>query len=290
MDNTIKSDNPSGTLFIVATPMGNLEDISFRAIRILKEVDLIAAEDTRHSKRLLDHYEIQTRMVSCHEHNEEKKSLQLIEALKTGQNIALISDAGTPLISDPGYRLVTAASDQGISIIPIPGCNAAITGLSVAGLPTDSFLFCGFLPKKTQKQCQILEGLRLEKATLIFYESPKRICAVIKRAQEILGNRRACLAREITKLHEEYIRGDLSKILSVLELREKVKGECVLYIHGAGDPPKMTPEQIEELILSKIKKDLGTGDLAREISLEYHLPKKQIYDTILRLRQSDRSI
>ncbi|OQY52394.1 MAG: 16S rRNA (cytidine(1402)-2'-O)-methyltransferase [Desulfobacteraceae bacterium 4572_89] len=283
-DYNIKSDNPPGTLFIVATPMGNLEDMSFRAIRVLKEVDLIAAEDTRHSRRLLDHYGIQTRMISCHEHNEDKKSIQLIEALKTGKNIALISDAGTPLISDPGYRLVKTAADQEISIIPIPGCNAAITGLSVAGLPTDSFLFCGFLPKKAQKQCQILEGFKSEKATLIFYESPKRICTVIKRARKILGNRRACLAREITKLHEEYIRGDLSKILSILELRERIKGECVLYIHGAGDPPEMTLEQIEEIILSRLDQKIGTADLARKISAEYQLPKKQIYDTILRLR------
>jgi 16S rRNA (cytidine1402-2'-O)-methyltransferase len=285
MDMNMDMENHPGTLFIVATPMGNLEDISFRAIRVLKEVDLIAAEDTRYSKRLLAHYGIETKMVSCHEHNEDKKSLQLIGALKSGKNIALISDAGTPLISDPGYRLVKATADQEIPVIPIPGCNAAITGLSVAGLPTDSFLFCGFLPKKQNQHSQPLEKLKPELATLIFYESPRRICALIKRAKEILGNRRACLAREITKLHEEYIRGDLSRILSILELREKVKGECVLLIQGAGDPPVMTPEQIEELILSRLDKDIGTADLAREISLEYHLPKKQIYDTILRLRQ-----
>lgn len=275
-----------GTLYIVATPLGNLEDITFRAVRILKEVDLIAAEDTRYSKRLLNHYGIETGMISCHEHNENKKLFQLTEALKKGKNIALISDAGTPLISDPGYSLVKAVAKQKISIIPVPGCSAAIAGLSVAGLPTDSFLFCGFLPKKQQKLTQTLEELNPEKATLIFYESPKRICALIKQAISSLGDRNACLAREITKLHEEYLRGTLGEILSTLELRPQVKGECVLLVQGAGHPPEMSQEQLEELILSKQNKNKGTADLARQIATTCHLSKKQVYDTILRLRKT----
>ncbi len=278
--------NQPGTLYIVATPLGNLEDITFRAVRILKEVDLIAAEDTRYSKRLLNHYGIETGMISCHEHNEAKKSVQLIEALKAGKSIALISDAGTPLISDPGYILVKRIAEQNIPIIPIPGCSAAIAGLSVAGLPTDSFLFCGFLPKKQQKQFQTLEGLKPEKATLIFYESPKRICTLIKHTIPILGDRRACLAREITKLHEEYIRGTLGEILSSLEQRPQIKGEIVLFIQGAGPPPRITPEQLEELILSKQNKNMGTADLARALSERCLLPKKQVYNTILRLRNT----
>ncbi|RLB88838.1 MAG: 16S rRNA (cytidine(1402)-2'-O)-methyltransferase [Deltaproteobacteria bacterium] len=275
-----------GTLYIVATPLGNLEDMTFRAVRILKEVDLIAAEDTRYSKRLLNHYGIETGMISCHEHNEAKKSRQLIEALKAGKNIALISDAGTPLISDPGYSLVKAAADQKLSILPIPGCNAAIAGLSVAGLPTDSFLFCGFLPKKQQKRSFTLEGLKQEKATLIFYESPKRICAMLQQAIPILGDRRACLAREITKLHEEYLRGTLGEILSTLQLRPQVKGECVLFVQGAPPPAQMTQDQLEELILSKPNENRGTADLARQIARDCRLPKKQVYDTILRLRNT----
>ncbi|MCP4721262.1 MAG: 16S rRNA (cytidine(1402)-2'-O)-methyltransferase [Desulfobacteraceae bacterium] len=282
----MEDKNQSGTLFIVATPLGNLEDITFRAVRILKQVDLIAAEDTRYSKRLLNHYGIETRMISCHEHNEAKKSIQLIEALMAGKNIALISDAGTPLISDPGYPLVTAVAKQKIPIIPIPGCSAAIAGLSVAGLPTDSFLFCGFLPKKEQKLSQTLEGLKPEKATLIFYESPKRICPLIKLTIPILGDRRACLGREITKLHEEYIRGTLGEILSSLELRPQVKGECVLFVEGAPPPAKMTQGQLEELILSKNGENMGTADLARQIAGTWHLPKKQVYDTILKLRNT----
>jgi 16S rRNA (cytidine1402-2'-O)-methyltransferase len=278
--------NPPGTLYIVATPMGNLEDMTFRAVRILQEVDLIAAEDTRYSKRLLNHYGIETGMISCHEHNEDKKAIQLVVALKSGKNIALISDAGTPLISDPGYSLVKAVAAQNLSIIPIPGCNAAIAGLSVAGLPTDSFLFCGFLPKKQQKRGQTLEALEPEKATLIFYESPKRICALIQQAIPILGDRQACLAREITKLHEEYIRGSLGDLLSSLELRTQVKGECVLFVQGAGPSSQMTMEQLEELILSKKNENKSTADLAREISRAVHLPKKQVYDTILKLRNT----
>jgi 16S rRNA (cytidine1402-2'-O)-methyltransferase len=279
----METNNP-GTLYIVATPLGNLEDMTFRAVRILKEADLIAAEDTRYSKRLLNHYGIDTGMISCHEHNEAKKSVQLIEALKAGKTIALISDAGTPLISDPGYSLVKAAAEQNIPIIPIPGCNAAIAGLSVAGLPTDSFLFCGFLPKKQQKRSLALEGLKQEKATLIFYESPKRICAMLQQAVPILGDRRACLAREITKMHEEYLRGTLGEIGATLELRPQVKGECVLFVPGAPPPPPMTSEHLEKLILSKQNENKGTADLARQISKDCHLPKKQVYDTILRLR------
>ncbi len=275
-----------GTLYIVATPLGNLEDMTFRAVRILKEVDLIAAEDTRYSKRLLNHYGIETGMISCHEHNEAQKSVQLLEALKAGKNIALISDAGTPLISDPGYTLVKTIAAHNITILPVPGCNAAIAGLSVAGLPTDSFLFCGFLPKKQQKRALALEGLKQEKATLIFYESPKRICAMLQQTLPILGDRRACLAREITKMHEEYIRGTLGEILSTLELRPQVKGECVLFIQGASPPPPMTAEHLEELILSKQNKHKGTADLARQIARDCHLPKKQVYDTILKLRNT----
>lgn len=275
-----------GTLYIVATPVGNLEDMSFRAVRILKEVDLIAAEDTRHSKKLLAHYVIQTGMISFHEHNEEKRSAQLITALKSGKNIALISDAGTPLVSDPGYSLVKEVAHENIPVIPIPGCNAAIAGLSVAGLPTDRFKFCGFLPRKTQKQAQALTDLKLEQATLIFYESPQRICALVRQALEILGNRRACLAREMTKLHEEYLRGTLGEILATLELRPRVKGECVLFVEGAGEPAPLGSDQLEQVILSKLNLDLSTADLAREISREFLVPKKQVYDLILQLKNT----
>ncbi|MBU0463258.1 MAG: 16S rRNA (cytidine(1402)-2'-O)-methyltransferase [Proteobacteria bacterium] len=282
------TQNSPGTLYIVATPVGNLEDITFRAVKILKQVDLIAAEDTRHSKKLLSHYDIRTKLVSCHEHNEINKTPQLITHLKNGLNIALISDAGTPSISDPGYNLVTAVAREMLPIIPIPGCSAAIAGLSVSGLPTDSFLFLGFLPKKQQKQKQALEAITNQSATLIFYESPRRIKALIDNMRNILGDRKACLAREITKLHEEYIRGNLSDILKTLEEKEIIKGECSLFVQGQLEQKTIDEEQLEEIIISRLATtDLGTSDLARQISKEFKVSKKQVYDTILKSNQSD---
>ena len=277
-----------GTLYIVATPVGNLEDITFRAVKILKEVDLIAAEDTRHSKKLLSHYDIRTKLVSCHEHNEINKTPQLITHLKNGFNIALICDAGTPSISDPGYNLVTAVAKEQINVIPIPGCSAAIAGLSVSGLPTDSFLFLGFLSKKQQKQKQALEAIKNQSATLVFYESPRRIKNLIATMINILGDRKAFLAREITKLHEEYIRGNLTDILKALEKKETVKGECSLFIQGQMEQETIDEGQLEKIILDRLSTtDLGTSDLARQISKEFKVSKKQVYDTILKSNQSD---
>jgi len=281
-------ENPqsAGTLYIVATPVGNLEDITFRAVKILNQVDLIAAEDTRHSKKLLSHYEIHTKLISCHEHNEAAKTPQLITHLKNGLDIALISDAGTPSISDPGYKLVTAVAKEKLSIIPIPGCSAAIAGLSISGLPTDSFLFLGFLPKKQQKQKQILKDLKNQTPTLIFYESPKRIKTLINNMLNTLGDRKACLAREITKLHEEYIRGDLSDILLSLEKKEAIKGECSLFVQGQTEEKTIDKKELEKIILARISAtDLGTSGLAKQISKEFNLSKKQVYDMILKLNQ-----
>ena len=276
----------SGTLYIVATPVGNLEDITFRAVKILKQVDLIAAEDTRHSRKLLSHYGIQTKLISCHEHNELARTPGIITQLKSGLDIALISDAGTPSISDPGYKLVTAVAREEISVIPIPGCSAAIAGLSVAGLPTDSFLFLGFLPKKQQKLRQTLEAVKSQTPTLIFYESPRRIQPLIDNMLTILGDRKACLAREITKLHEEYIRGNLSDIFKTLEEKETIKGECSLFVQGQLEEKTINEEELEEIILERLSTtDLGTSGLARQISKEFKLSKKQVYDKILRLNQ-----
>ena len=275
----------SGTLYIVATPVGNLEDITFRAVKVLEQVDLIAAEDTRHSKKLLSHYGIQTKLISCHEHNEANKTPQIITHLKNGLNIALISDAGTPTISDPGYKLVTAVAGEKIHVIPIPGCSAAIAGLSVSGLPTDSFLFLGFLPKKQQKQRHALEALKKQPPTLIFYESPKRIKALIKNMLNIMGDRKACLAREITKLHEEYIRGNLSEILQKLEKKEAVKGECSLFVQGQLEQKTIEKGQLEKIILDRLATGgPGTSDLAKQISKEFKVSKKQVYETILTLQ------
>jgi 16S rRNA (cytidine1402-2'-O)-methyltransferase len=275
----------SGTLYIVATPVGNLEDITFRAVKVLKQVDLIAAEDTRHSKKLLSHYGIQTKLISCHEHNEIAKTQGIISQLKNGLDIALISDAGTPSISDPGYKLVTAVAKEDISVIPIPGCSAAIAGLSVSGLPTDSFLFWGFLPKKQQKKRQALEAVKNQRPTLIFYESPRRIKNLIDNLLNILGDRKACLAREITKLHEEYIRGTLSDILKMLKKKETIRGECSLFVQGQLEGKVIGEEELEKIILARLStENLGTSDLARQISKEFNLSKKQVYDVILNFK------
>ena len=272
----IDTPNSVGTLYIVATPVGNLEDITFRAVKRLKQVDLIAAEDTRHSKKLLSHYAIKTKLVSCHEHNEINKTPQFITHLKNGLDIALISDAGTPSISDPGYKLVAAVAKENLSIIPIPGCSAAIAGLSVSGLPTDSFLFLGFLPKKQQKQNQALEAIVNQSATLIIYESPRRIKLLIENILKILGDRNACLAREITKLHEEYIRGSLSEILKALEEKEVIKGECSLFVQGQLEEKPIDKGQLENIVCKRLATtDLGTSDLARQISGEFKLSKKK---------------
>ncbi|MCG8616252.1 MAG: 16S rRNA (cytidine(1402)-2'-O)-methyltransferase [Desulfobacterales bacterium] len=278
-----------GTLYIVATPMGNLEDITFRAVRILKEADIIAAEDTRHSRKLLNHYGISTPMTACHEHNEAQRSADLIHRLKTGQNIALISDAGTPLISDPGYTLVSTAAEHRIPVVPVPGCNAAVTGLSAAGLPTDSFLFCGFPPKKQGRLNNALNDHKTQVATLIFYESPKRIKRLVTSALEIFGDRNACLCRELTKRHEEFLRGSLSEILTALSARDQIKGECVLLISGNTDQPaELGQNDLEDVIRQQLTADNApkTGDLAKELSTAFNLPKKQVYDTILRVKQT----
>lgn len=285
-----RSDNPaagSGTLFVVATPLGNLEDMTFRAVRTLKQAALIAAEDTRHSRKLLSHYGIDTPMISCHEHNESRTAEKLIPLLERRQDIALISDAGTPCISDPGYRLVAAVLAHDIPVVPIPGCSAVVAGLSVAGLPTDRFLFAGFLPKKAGQQEQAIESLATQPATLVFYESPRRVQALAERLMAVLGDRQACLAREITKLHETFIRGPLSRIVACLDKDIPPKGECTLYVAGAEKPAPPAASTIEALIRERLTDpQISTADLAKEISHQYPVSKKMIYDTIVRMKSS----
>ncbi len=216
-----------GCLYIIATPIGNLEDITLRAIRILKEVDLIACEDTRHTAKLLQHYQIQTPTTSYFEHNKIQKGEFLISQLLAGKNIALVSDAGTPAISDPGYNLVRDTIEKGISVIPIPGPSAAIAALACSGLPTDQFLFAGFLPQKEGKKKKLLESFKEEEKTLIFYESPFRVRKTLGLMAKVFGDRHAVLAHELTKIHESFLRGLLSE-LAVSEFVEK--GEWVILV------------------------------------------------------------
>ncbi|HSV32487.1 MAG TPA: 16S rRNA (cytidine(1402)-2'-O)-methyltransferase [Pyrinomonadaceae bacterium] len=221
-----------GTLYIVATPIGNLDDITARALRVLREVDLIACEDTRHTRVLLNHFGIKTRTISYHEHNERERAEQLCKFLAEGQSIAIVSDAGTPLISDPGFHIVRAAIEQGIEIISVPGPAAFVSALVASGLACDQFFFAGFLPARAKARRDRLEELRALPATLIFYEAPHRIGQTLKDALEILGDREAVVARELTKIHEQYLRGSLSVLVERFRSTDVARGEIVLMISG----------------------------------------------------------
>jgi 16S rRNA (cytidine1402-2'-O)-methyltransferase len=233
----------AGTLYLVSTPIGNLEDITHRAVRLLREVDVIACEDTRHTKKLLNHYGINTRAISYHEHNERERAAELLDLLQSGSNVAIVSDAGTPGISDPGYRLARIAIDNDLRVVPVPGASALIAALVVSGLPTDEFFFGGFLPARSGARRTRLSELRAIAATLIFYEGPHRIAATLRDAHEILGKRQAVVARELTKMHEEIARGTLNELAARFSSAETARGEMVLIIdrtaiEGEGEKDK----------------------------------------------------
>src|SRR5215217_8149950 len=222
--------NMPGTLYLVATPIGNLADITHRALKVLQDVDLIACEDTRHTRKLLQHYGINTKTISYHEHNEQQRAAELMDLLKQGSDVAVVSDAGTPSISDPGFRLVRAAIENEIPVVPVPGPSALISALIAAGLPTDEFFFAGFLPARSNARRTRLGDLQSVPGTLIFYEGPHRLAAALKDAYEILGEREAVVAREITKLHEEIRRGRLSALTTDYAEKTDLRGEIVLLI------------------------------------------------------------
>jgi 16S rRNA (cytidine1402-2'-O)-methyltransferase len=266
----------SGTLYVVATPIGNLEDISSRAIRILGEVDLIACEDTRHTRKLLDRYGITRPLVSYHEHNEKPRATELLGDLQAGKKIALVSDAGTPLIADPGYRLVEQAREQGIAVSPIPGPSALITALSASGLPTDSFLFHGFLPIKQGQRRKLLTELKTLPATLVFYEAPHRILETLDDIAETLGERMMVLARELTKIHEEFLRGTPRELQAALAQRPTVRGEMtVMVARGASAETDDSPldEAVEKLIEAGIPRMEALKTVARQRGLS----KRDVY-------------
>ena len=277
---------PYGTLYVVATPIGNLEDITLRALRVLKEVDVIAAEDTRHTQILLSHYGIRTPLTSYHEHNEKTKARQLMSRLERGEQIALVSDAGTPAISDPGYRLAVEAIRGGIPVIPIPGASALTAVLSAGGLPTDRFVFDGFLPAKKQERRARLRALSSETRTLVIYEAPHRLTETLNDLAEILGDREIVLAREVSKVHEEFLRGRLTEVAKQIAGRE-IKGELTLLIGGSRGQSEVSQEQIEEEI-RKLKDDgLRVKEIAEILGEKYGYSKKEIYR--LALAQSGRT-
>lgn len=221
-----------GMLYVVSTPIGNLEDLTYRAVRVLSEVDLVACEDTRHTRKLLNHYGIEARTISYHEHNEHERAVELLESIKAGLNIAIVSDAGTPGISDPGFRVVRMALDEGLQVVPVPGATALISALIASGLPSDEFFFGGFLPARSGARQARYGQLAALPSTLIFYEAPHRIAESLKDAREILGEREAVVARELTKLHEEILRGRLSTLATqFLQATRAPRGEMVIIIH-----------------------------------------------------------
>lgn len=222
-----------GTLYLVATPIGNLEDITQRALRVLREVDVIACEDTRHTQKLLSHFSINKKTISYHEHNEPERADELGRLLESGKCIAIVSDAGTPLISDPGYRIVQLAIEKNIPVVPIPGPAAFVAALSASGLPVDEFFFAGFLPARSNARRARLTELSTLPATVIFYEAPHRVAAALGDALDILGDREAVVARELTKIHEEFARGRISELLESFSAKG-VRGELVLMIRGRG--------------------------------------------------------
>jgi 16S rRNA (cytidine1402-2'-O)-methyltransferase len=219
-----------GALYLVATPIGNLEDVTRRALRVLAEADVVACEDTRHTRQLLEHFGIRARTISYHEHNERERSEELARMIEEGASVALVSDAGTPGINDPGYRVVRACAERGLRVVPVPGPAAFVAALTASGLPTDEFYFGGFLPARTHARRQRLESVRGLRATLVFYETPHRIAQALADAREVLGEREAAVARELTKLHEEVLRGRLSELAARFSDGASARGEMVLVI------------------------------------------------------------
>ena len=274
---------PPGRLFVVATPVGNLEDITLRAIRVLQEVRLIACEDTRRTAILLRAHGISTPTTSYFEHNERWKGERILSVLRDGGDVALVSDAGTPGISDPGYRLVRDARAESHPVIPVPGASAAVAALSVSGLPTDAFLFVGFLPPKSSARRKALESLAEVRETLVVYESPVRVTAALDDMAGVLGDREAFLCREATKLHEEYVRGRLSALRDALAARGTVKGEIVLVIAGATDEPRTADESAETMYARLTAAGKTRREAVKETARSLGLPAREIYRRVLGL-------
>ncbi|MDY6824633.1 MAG: 16S rRNA (cytidine(1402)-2'-O)-methyltransferase [Thermodesulfobacteriota bacterium] len=280
----------TGTLYIVSCPIGNTDDITLRAISVLKTVDVIAAEDTRHTRRLMAAHQVEgaDRLVSCHEHNEAGRIPGFIDMLSQGRSIALVTDAGTPSVSDPGFSLVREAAANHIAIVPVPGPSAAITALSASGMPTDAFMFAGFVPKKQGRRHERLAMLAANSATLLFYESPRRVMALLAAIFEVMGDRQAVLCREMTKPYEEFIRGSVSQILEGLEGRDALKGEVTLVVAGAagGAAPALPVADLKKAVEAA---NCGSSELAKILAAVTGLPRRRLYEDILSVKNKKES-
>jgi len=271
----------SGVLYLVATPIGNLEDITYRAVRVLGEADLIACEDTRQTRKLLDHYGIRKPTISYHEHNEAERSRELAERLNGGAAIALVSDAGMPLVSDPGYRLVRAALALGVPVQPVPGPSAALAALAASGLATDAFHFAGFLPAKAGQRARALEQLANETATLIFFEAPHRIIETLETIEQVLGPRPVVVARELTKIHEEFLRGATEQVRAQLAARGSIKGEITLLV---GKPLEPAPDSrpLDEAVAELVRAGTPRMEAIKQAARQRGLSKREAYARLLK--------
>lgn len=265
-----------GTLYLVSTPIGNLEDITLRALRVLKEVDVIAAEDTRHSMKLLNHHGIRKPIISYWTENEQVRSDEIIRRLHAGESIALISDSGTPGISDPGSVVVNKAILENLQIISVPGPSAFVAALSLSGLPTDHFTYRGFLPSRTIRRKKIISELRFEEGTLIFYEAPHRILQTLQDMAEILGSRKAALVKEITKIHEQVLRGSIEEIIEKVQ-KTTIAGEYVIIVEGWSRTEKALTEEVLSELYTFMRKGMGRKDAVQKIAETYGLSKKELY-------------
>jgi len=270
-------------LYLVATPIGNLEDVSSRALKVLEEAELVLAEDTRRTRVLLDRYGVPAKPVSLHAHNEVARSAKVLAVLDGGGDVALVSDAGTPLISDPGDRLVAAALEAGHSVVPIPGASALLAALAASGLPAVPFTFVGFLPRRSGECDRALESLRDRRDTLIFFESPRRIAKTLARLQQVFGDRRACVARELTKMHEEFARGLLSELAE--RFAEGARGECTLVVEGTSQAEAVLSErELDAAIRARIAEGESPRQISDQLAEPSGLPKREIYARVVALK------
>lgn len=282
-----------GTLYVVSTPIGNLEDITHRAVRVLSEVDVIACEDTRHTRKLLNHYGVKTKTVSYHEHNERERAAQLLESLESGSDIAIVSDAGTPGISDPGFRIVRLALENGVPVVPVPGPTALISALVASGLPSDEFFFGGFLPaRSSQRRTRLLELASIP-ATLVFYEAPHRIAESLRDARAILGEREAVVARELTKLHEEILRGRLSELAQRFSTGEEgARGEMVLMIDREvieGATPESDSSEISSVVAALEAEGVDARSALKKAAKKLGISRDEAYRRLTAERSREKA-
>jgi 16S rRNA (cytidine1402-2'-O)-methyltransferase len=269
-----------GKLYVVATPIGNLADMTFRAVETLKSVDLVACEDTRQTRKLMDHYGISVPLVSYHEHNETARCSELAAKIEAGASLAIVSDGGTPLVSDPGFRLVREVIARGLEVVPIPGACAAITALSASGLPTDAFLFCGFLPRKEGERGRLLASLASIQATLVFHEAPHRIVESLADVERELGDPPVVVARELTKMHEECLRGRASEVRAALAAREVVKGEITLLVGKSERSPQTEQIPIADAVRELEQQGVEHMQAIKQVARDRGLPKRDVYRVV----------